>query len=128
MVSLIYIALSGLLLTFLTYRAAMERRRSSTGLGHAGNPVLERKVRAQGNAAEQLPLMMLLLLGLELSGAVPLALHALGSAFLAGRGLHAWGLTHKSGQSPGRLYGMLLTVGCYLAGAGLAFHLIILAS
>jgi uncharacterized membrane protein YecN with MAPEG domain len=54
-------------------------------------------VRAHGNAAEWVPLGLLLLLMLELSRAAgSVALHVLGGIFFLGRLVHAYGVYAKS--------------------------------
>ncbi len=61
--------------------------------------------RAQGNFVENVPLALVLLLILELSGVSAVALHALGASLLACRGLHAWGMSRNEGANYPRLIG-----------------------
>ena len=75
-------------------------------------------MRAHGNLIENAPLALLLLGLLELSGLDARWLWGFGSALLAGRLLHAWGLSRRSGTSPGRMFGMALTWAVLLGEAG----------
>ncbi len=106
----LYGALSGLLLLTLAGTVIARRHSARIGLGDGGDAVLARRIRAHGNAAETLPLGLLLLLLLELGGTAGPWLHGFGAALLLGRLLHAWGLSGSGGVSFGRYYGMLLTL------------------
>ncbi len=114
-----YIALGALLLVALTIGVIARRRSARVGLGDGGDPVLQRRCRAHGNAAETLPIGLLMLIALELCGTPAHWLHAFGLTLLGGRGLHAWGLLGSAGVSPGRFIGTLLTLLCLLAMAAL---------
>ena len=71
--------------------------------------LVERAVRAHGNCAEYVP-FGLVLLGLLEGMGLPLAgVHALGTAFLAGRVLHAWGISQEPEVLRFRTAGMALT-------------------
>lgn len=105
-----YLGLGGLLLLVLTWRVIAIRRRERIGLGDGGNALLQRRIRAHANCSETLPMQLLLLLALELAGAGPWWLHGCGIAILAGRLLHAIGLSSRSGVSFGRFVGTLLSL------------------
>ncbi|MGQ0801738.1 MAG: MAPEG family protein [Pseudomarimonas sp.] len=120
-ISPLYVALGGLLLLVLTIRVIVHRRDKKIGIGDGGDHLLLRKVRAHGNAVETLPIGLLMLVSLELSGGGAVLLHGLGAALIVGRALHAWGLSGSAGVSFGRMVGMLLTmlsfiglIGCLL--------------
>jgi uncharacterized protein len=112
-----YAALGALLILLLVYAVVQRRMRARVGLGDGGDAVLARRIRAHGNAIETLPLGLLLLLLLELGGLATWALHGFGAVLLVSRMLHAWGLSRRSGTSPGRFLGMLLTLIVVLAMA-----------
>lgn len=95
-----------LLLTIRTVRARYTYR-ATLGTPHR---LLERAARAHGNAAEYLPLALLLLGLCEINGLPDWALHALGVTLLAGRVLHAWGISREPEQLGFRMLGMGLTV------------------
>jgi uncharacterized membrane protein YecN with MAPEG domain len=120
-VTSLYAALAVLLLIALAARVSPLRRRHRVGLGTGGEEVLSRAVRAHGNAAENIPVAILLLLLLELQGTATALLHIFGGSFLLSRFLHAWGLSQSSGLSFGRFYGMILT---WLAMLGMVGALI----
>lgn len=61
-------------------------------VGSAGNPLLERAARAQGNTAEYLPLAVTLVALAEVQGGDPEFLAGLGAAMLLGRIIHAYSL------------------------------------
>jgi uncharacterized protein len=118
----LYAALTALLVVALAARVARLRMRLRVGIGDGGHPELGRAIRAHGNLIENAPLLLLLLLIAELSHALPTgALHAAGTMIVAGRALHAAGLSRSGGTSPGRFAGMLLT---WLAFLGLALALV----
>jgi hypothetical protein len=75
-------------------------------------------VRIHANAAEFLPLGLVMLLVLELMAARFWVLHALGLALLLGRVAHCIGLSSASGASFGRSLGFSLTFAAFLGGAG----------
>jgi uncharacterized membrane protein YecN with MAPEG domain len=93
----------------LALRVVAVRRATSIGLGDGGNALLFSRIRIHGNAAEYVPLALVLMLILELNGASAGWLHILGIALVVGRLAHAQGLTLSTGVSPGRLVGNVLT-------------------
>ncbi|MFC4727082.1 MAPEG family protein [Coralloluteibacterium thermophilus] len=117
--TLLFASLHALLLLALSLRVSLRRRSAGIGLGSGGDDALARRIRAQANFVEYVPLALLLIGLLELSGLARAWLVLLGSLLLAGRLLHAWGLERSAGVSAGRALGMLLTWGV-LAGAAAA--------
>lgn len=105
----LYAGLSLLLVLVLAYRVVMVRRATRTGLGTGGSTALEQRIRAHGNAVEYLPMGLLAIALLELTGHAGWLVHALGASLLLGRVLHAWGLSTSAGTSQGRFLGTLLT-------------------
>lgn len=118
-VSLLYIAIGGLLMVALTALVVLRRRKMRIGLGDGGDAVLQRFARAHGNAAETLPIGLLLLAAFDLAGGAPTITHSFGIALMVGRVLHAFGLMTSAGASPGRAIGMVLTMVVQLALAGM---------
>ena len=91
-VTLLYGGLCTLLVTLLGLNVS-RLRGTTVGVGATLPAELVRPVRAHGNATEWVPLGLLLLLVLELSGAAgTFALHLLGGSLFLGRVLHAAGL------------------------------------
>lgn len=104
-----YAGLCLLLVLVLAWRVVVVRRATRTGLGAGGSTALEQRIRAHGNAVEYLPMGLLGLLLLELTGHAGAWLHALGATLLVARVLHAWGLSTSAGTSHGRFLGTALT-------------------
>lgn len=113
----IYVALNALILLVLSYNVGRHRARTdSLDPGATGDEILVRAIRAHGNAAEYMPLAILMLLVLALFGA-PLALiHGLGAAFTLGRVTHAAGMFREKHPNAVRFTGNLLTGLVYLIG------------
>ena len=92
-VTLLYGGLTGLLVTLLGLNVTWHRTKEKVRATPPPAPGLMRPWRAHGNAAEWVPLGIVLLLALELSGRVPrFPLHLLGGSFFLARVLHATGL------------------------------------
>jgi len=108
-VTALYAAILTLILMALAINVTLHRRKLRVGPGDGSNPVMLRTVRMHGNAAEYIPIAVLLMLVYELNGGSHLTLHACGCALVLGRVLHAAGLWNSDGQSPGRAIGQSLT-------------------
>ena len=108
----IYAAIAALLVIFLSLRVVRRRLSSRTGIGDGAL-----RVRVHGNAVENLPLGLILLMLVEWNQTLPLLVHAFGIALIVGRVLHAFGFSRSSGTSPGRMIGMLLTFATQLCMA-----------
>ena len=113
----LYAAINGAIVLVLALLTVRARRRAKVGLGDGGDAMLLRAQRAHGNAAEYVPLILVLLLALALVKAPAVLLHGVGGGLAAGRVLHAIGLYQSSGASVGRMLGILLTWGALLAAA-----------
>lgn len=121
--TLLYGGLSALLLLALGFNVSRLRGAARAGPG-AVPPELVRPVRAHGNAAEWMPVGLLLLLALELSGGPSrFALHLLGGGFLLARVLHAAGLYGRNRLSvagAGITYLLILVMGGWATVLGLS--------
>ena len=113
----IYAAIAALLIVFLAIRVVAFRRSAKIGLGDDNNPEMRKRIRAHGNAIEYLPLGLFLLLILELNQTAPTFLHCFGILLIVARLCHAWGVSHHSGLTPGRMIGVLLTFGLLIVMA-----------
>ena len=102
-----YAAIFAIVFIVLSFRVSFVRRRVGVSLGTGGNAELERAVRAHGNFAEFVPLTLLLLGFLEMQRTSAYALHALCLVLLAGRILHAIGISQET--VPPRAIGMIAT-------------------
>jgi hypothetical protein len=105
----LYAALCALLVFALSLRIALLRKRLRIGIGDGGDAGLARAIRAQANAIEYVPLLLVMLLIAENNGAGVAFVHACGAGLLLARVLHAVGLSGSAGVSFGRFWGILLT-------------------
>jgi uncharacterized membrane protein YecN with MAPEG domain len=112
-----YAGLLALLLLMLALRVIRLRWKLRVGLGDGGDKAMSRAIRIHGNAAEHVPIALLLLLVAELNHADSVLLHACGIALVVARVLHAVGLGRSTGASWQRTVG---TVGTFTVIAILA--------
>lgn len=108
MISSLYAALLGLLIVCLALQVIKLRRAKRVRLGDGGEPELQAAIRAHGNASEYIPISLILLVLLELSGAHTALVHSGGIAMLAGRLLHAKGMLSDNLRY--RVLGMQITI------------------
>ncbi len=118
-------ALYGALLTLLTVGLAANvsrnRNRAQVFYGHGEDNPLLRAQRAHGNAAENVPLGILMLLVCESLGAGSVLMHCFGGALLVGRLASAFGLINV--VVPARVGGIVLTWGSLAGMSGYALFL-----
>ena len=108
MISSIYAALAALIIVWLALRVIKVRRAKRVRLGDGGKPELLAAIRAHGNATEYLPISLILLVLLELSGGPIALVHFGGIAIISGRLLHAKGLITDNLRY--RVLGMQVTI------------------
>lgn len=114
----LYLGLFGLLMLALKLNVGRVRTSQKVGFGDGNNEAVQRAIRVQGNAVEDVPIVLLGLIGLALMDAPVLLIHGLGSSFFVGRVLHAVGLGGSSGASFGRFAGTLLSLLVIIITAG----------
>ena len=114
-VTAIYGALLALFLVILTIPVIKLRQGLRVGLGDGGQTSLQQAMRAHGNAAEFIPLFIVLLAVYEINPAPAIALHIFGVVFILSRLAHASGLYQTSGASLGRVAGMIGTLAALVA-------------
>ncbi len=118
----IYVALNLLLLVILAARVTLLRRSAGISLGTGGDAALERRVRAHGNAAENMPLFLLALFMASALGLAPWMVHAFGASFTLARLAQAYGVSaphmtaRKIGTSVSWLTMALLAVALFYQG------------
>ena len=122
MTTLFYAGLCVLLLLFLAWRVVQFRRAHKIGIGDGGNVELLQRIRVHANAVEYMPMLFLLLGGMELNGYPQWLIHSFGAAILISRCAHAWGLRHQKGISAGRMSGMLITFLLMLSMAAISIY------
>jgi uncharacterized membrane protein YecN with MAPEG domain len=100
----------GLIYVVLMLRIIRMRFRNRVSLGDGGNPEILKRVRAHGNFAEYVPLLLILMGLLELAGADKTSLAVAGVALVVFRIAHAVGM-HMPAPNAARVAG---TVGTFL--------------
>jgi uncharacterized membrane protein YecN with MAPEG domain len=106
---LLYTGLLALLFVALSLRTLRLRRRLKIAVGDAGNEVMLRAMRVHSNFAEYVPLSLLLIYFVEITGGSPLFVHGLGAAVFLGRICHAIGVSQVNENYLFRMAGMTLT-------------------
>jgi uncharacterized membrane protein YecN with MAPEG domain len=106
-----YASLLAFLFIALSARVIAQRRAARVELGDGNDKDLMRRIRIHANFAEYVP-FALLLMALAESLAPPRPLiHLAGLLLVAGRVMHAWGVTGGLPRLRFRVYGMMLTLG-----------------
>ncbi|MEO7915263.1 MAG: MAPEG family protein [Novosphingobium sp.] len=101
---------AGLVINFwLTMRVGKARHQIGLSFGDGGNEMVARRMRAQLNFAEQVPLTLILIGVVELAGKGGVWLAPLGAVFMLGRIAHGIGMdgAFKAGRPIGMLTGMV---------------------
>jgi uncharacterized membrane protein YecN with MAPEG domain len=112
-----YAGILAIVVTELAINVTVHRVKLRVPLGDGGNPQMLRMIRLHANAAEYVPLAVLLMLAYELNGGMHAALHTAGVALVLGRVLQTWGMWGTPNTNFGRQSGQSLT---WLTIAGLA--------
>ena len=92
MYSPLFAALYVLFIAGLSANVSRLRIREKVSLGDGGNKIMQKAIRAHGNAVENLLPFALLLLAYEAQGGPPQWILGMGSLFLITRVFHAWGM------------------------------------
>ncbi len=98
-------------LLFLALKLNTGRVRASVkvSIGDGGSEDMQRAMRVQANAIEDVPIVLLGLYGLAALAAPVMLIHALGGSFLVLRLMHALDMGGASWVAKGRLIGTLGT-------------------
>ena len=110
-----FAAIHGLFFLLLSARVILQRRSAGIAWGDGDDREMKRRIRAQANAAEYMPIGLILLGLLEIQGLQSWALLGLGALFLAGRLIHGWAFSFAGAPMGLRVLGTALT----LTGLGL---------
>jgi len=118
-VTLLFASLNGLIFVVLSILVVRGRTVEKVSIGAGGRERLEVAIRVHGNFAEYVPLALLLLALLELSGSGETLLYTLGVVLTVGRLSHAYGLSKTLKPNAFRVAGTLATwivigVSCFL--------------
>jgi uncharacterized protein len=109
-ITLLFAACAALLQVALTALVIARRAEKDIAFLHAGDDVLLRRMRAHGNCTETVPIAIVLMGLLELTGFGGAWLWTLGTALLASRVVHAYGLLTPGGVLWARIAGMITTL------------------
>lgn len=96
----------GILFVLLSINVSRVRAKHGVLLGDGNVAEVIAAIRAHGNAAEYIPLALVLLVCVELLGGNSVSMHSLGGMLLTGRLLHAHGMLARAGT---RTLGIVLT-------------------
>lgn len=109
---------------WLSVRIGLVRRAASISVGDGGHEPLARRMRAQLNFAENVPLVVILIAVLELGGITLDSLPWVAAIFVIARVLHGFGMDGGSMQW-GRALGTVATmlVQLYLVGVAVGMAL-----
>ncbi len=94
---------------FLALRISLVRVRDKIGIGHEVPPDLHRAIRAHGNAAEHVPILLFGVFGLAVTGASTPWVAAAGVAAVLCRLMHGAGMILTGKPTRLRFYGTILT-------------------
>ncbi|MEM9049709.1 MAG: MAPEG family protein [Pseudomonadota bacterium] len=126
-VTAFFAGINALILCWLAFKV-IRIRQTGIGLGDGGNLTLQRLIRGHGNAAEYMPIGLIMLALAEGLGAPFWAATLLGLLLTAGRLVHA---LHFSDILPAivwRMIGMMATFGAlFLSAFGLIGYSVFLA-
>ncbi len=116
----LYAAILGLMAVYLAFGAGSGRLRSKVSLGTGDDVQLLEAVRKHGNFTEHVPMAIILIGLLELSGgAGSLTLHLLGGGLVLARVAHPMGLSMDNMNHPLRAVGAGLTALITVVAAGM---------
>ena len=115
-ITALYAGIAALLLVALSLRVIRARYATRVEIGDGGDPGLTRRIRAQANFVEYVPLALIVVALVEAGGGPAGFVHALGAALILGRVAHAIGFVAKPGPGVGRGAGMVLTYGVLIVG------------
>ena len=109
LITALYAGLLAPLFIFLSLRVIRRRRGAKVAVGDGGDPLLLRRMRVHANFAEYVPFALLLMALAESLHTWPLVMHLLGIVLLAGRLLHAYGVSQPKETFAFRVTGMAAT-------------------
>jgi uncharacterized membrane protein YecN with MAPEG domain len=109
LITAFYAGLNALVLLWLTANVVRYRKEKGISLGDNNDPAVFKAIRGHANAAETMPIMLIMLALSELIGAPAVAIHVAGGVFTIGRILHALHFTGLA-SAKFRMYGMILTL------------------
>jgi len=109
LITALYAGINGLIALVLAARVTVNRARRKIDIGDGGDPAMQQVIRAHGNNAEYLALILVVMALVEVLGAPALALHVFGVGLTVGRLWHCVALSASPGVTVGRVVGQSLT-------------------
>ncbi|MFP1721313.1 MAPEG family protein [Lonsdalea quercina] len=107
MVSTLYVVLGALLLIKLSFDVVKLRMQYRVAYGDGGFYELQTAIRVHGNAVEYIPIGAIMLVLMEMNGALIGMIHFCGILLILGRLFHYYGLRQR--EFRWRRYGMMST-------------------
>ena len=95
MVCTLYAVIAALLLIKFSFDVARLRMQYRVSFGDGGFSELQSAIRIHANAVESIPTGLLLLLLMEMNGALTWTIHVCGILLLTGRLMHYYGYHHR---------------------------------
>ncbi|HEY1473031.1 MAG TPA: MAPEG family protein [Pseudolabrys sp.] len=108
-ITALYAGLLALIVVALAINVTVHRVKLRVPLGDGGNPQMMRMIRLHGNAAEYIPLAVVLMALYEINGGWHPALHVVGIALVAARVVQTLGMWGTPNPNLGRQVGQSLT-------------------
>lgn len=105
----IYAIIIVLLAMVLGARVSILRAKTKISILHGDNMQLAERMRMHANLTESAPLALILMGLVEMNGASPAWLHAIGICLVAGRVIHPFGIVHDNPAALARGIGSGLT-------------------
>jgi len=106
----LWVGLNVLLMFFLKGATGRTRAKTKVDFGAGENEQMQRMMRVQGNAVEDIPIALIGIGALGLMSAPIMLIHGLGGGLFASRVLHAMGLGNAGGFTFGRVAGTIGSV------------------
>lgn len=122
-ITALYASLLAVLFLFLSVRVIGWRRQQRVEIGHGEDVQLLRRMRVHANFAEYAPFTLLLMALAENLGPPHVLVHLVGLTLLAGRTMHAYGLSQTPHILKYRVWGMTLTFAAIGIAAMICFTL-----
>ena len=113
----LYLGILGSFYFMLSMYVVRCRWKFRVGIGDGEQHVLQKAIRIHGNFIEYVPIILLIMLVLESSGAPTWRIHTLGLTIVIARLAHAAGIYKTSKVSPPRAVGVIGTFGALLLGS-----------
>ena len=118
----VYAAVLAFIYIVLAIRVIRLRQSAKVAIGTGGNAGLERSMRVHANFAEYVPFALLLTAFVEMQGAPAWRVHLLCLALVAGRLIHAFGVSQERENIRLRVVGMVIT---FAVLVGMALSLLV---